>query len=102
MAGEEEQRKYIATFWRNDGGWHELGYERCVSYVFSAKSDRDALKLALAYATRERRPKMDFGLQKLSQVQLREMPLAQKDRSREVPFKKLEERLKAADFQRFK
>lgn len=73
-------KKYLAKFWRNDGGWHggseavrnadgdfeEGMYSLTPMFVFQAADDKTAKKLAIGYARkREQNLKEDCWLRQL-------------------------------------
>ncbi|MCK5021330.1 MAG: hypothetical protein KAS32_30240 [Candidatus Peribacteraceae bacterium] len=60
-------KKYLAVFWRNDGGWHSEPYERQPVFVFEARNDKLAKQYASSY-TAYNAGGNDFWLTKLFRV----------------------------------
>lgn len=50
MKEEIKKKKYLATYWRNDGDWHDIDYDYNPSFIFEADSDEEALEYAIAYS----------------------------------------------------
>lgn len=44
-----KNKKYLATYWRNDGDWHDADYNYNPSFIFEASNDAEALELAIEY-----------------------------------------------------
>lgn len=69
--------KYIACFWQNDGDWHTGDYNHNPIYIFDAKNDEGAEKLAKEFAL-YKKSKMrggDFSLSFLYQVTYKVVPV---------------------------
>ncbi|MFA4954086.1 MAG: hypothetical protein WC641_02145 [Patescibacteria group bacterium] len=66
--------RYRAKYWRNDGEFHQRGYNP--DYVFNAPDDASAIKKALAYIKRKRQGNEEFSILKLEEIKVRNVPLS--------------------------
>jgi hypothetical protein len=91
---------YLAQYWRNDGGWHDSGYDMSPTLVFQADSDDHAKELALAYIGANKRGREEFWLSKLARMNFstQDVPFDDKGSEAVKPDKDLESRLSAAKF----
>jgi len=101
------RRLYVFEFWRNDGEWHDLGYDRSPTLIFEAKDDGEARELVYGYirlnSTHER---ADVSLHSLYEVdiKIKKRKLRFKkiwkssSQSFEKPSRRVEERVNATTF----
>jgi|SRR3989344_8371082 len=95
-------RCYVAQFWRNDGDWHDSGYDRMPVIAFYAKNDAEANHLAANYIAANRMSDEDFSLTHLARVEITVKSSAVKNKVREQTYvlqrdlKPLEKKLERA------
>ena len=65
-SGKEWDKRYVAKMYKNDGRFHDLGYQRTLLFAFSAPGDEEAFVLALAYAQIVRRDDEECFIQQLT------------------------------------
>ena len=65
-----ERRLYAVEYWRNDGEWHSLEYDRSPTYTFYAKGDGEAERIALGYIAINKKGREDFSIMRLEELNI--------------------------------
>jgi hypothetical protein len=76
----EGKQKYLAKFWRNDGGWKSSGYNYNPCYIFEAANDEEALRIAITYTVSNKQTGEDFWLDGLWKI--RDIPFDYETRNK--------------------
>jgi|SRR3989338_5895355 len=93
-------KTYFVKYWRNDGEWHSVGYDLAPTFVFEAREDGEAGKLALGYIIISKKEGEDFWISKLFEFNCKEVKIRDKF-SDSNSAAQLEEKLRAANFMPF-
>lgn len=93
-------KNYIVQYWRNDGSWHNDHWDPNPTYSFYAKSDDEAMNIALGYISVNKVGNEDFWIDKLAEVKFEKREVVVQDYKPETfgNNKTLERKLKGAKF----
>ena len=64
---------YYVKFWRNDGDWHDIGYDLTPRYLFTTSNDELANSVLLVYMILDRRGTEDFNVEELHELTIQEL-----------------------------
>ena len=95
-----EMKTYLVRYWRNDGSWHNDHWDPNPTYSFYAKSDDEAMNIALGYISVNKVGNEDFWIDKLAEVKFEKREVVVQDYKPETfgNNKTLERKLKGAKF----
>lgn len=102
------KKTYLATYWRNDGEWKTGGHDYNPKFIFKARNDKDATKLAIAYAQMNKKPstsyyREEFYLGSLKEIKIKEVAVENESRFNLILItSELEEKVKEAEFEEFR